>query len=279
MPAPPPASHRLAYFSLTIGLFSIGISAILVRAADAPGSISAFYRMFIGALFMALPFLGSVKRAPVNPLPRTGVRLALLGGLLFAFDLVFWATGITISGAATPTLMANTAPIWVGLGAMLLFHERLTLLFWGGLVVSFVGALLVLSADFNRGSAAARLQPGNLCRISGSGTHRPNPGLADHQLRPRLPARFHRGPHPPRPARRHRHLRRPTPRRDLHALAHPRGVLTPVRRLHRPPGAGAGGCSCSLTPVRRTSTARCIPRLSIRGGVLTFYGILARAEG
>jgi drug/metabolite transporter (DMT)-like permease len=101
---------------------------------------------------MALPFLGSVKRAPVNPLPRTGVRLALLGGLLFAFDLVFWATGITISGAATPTLMANTAPIWVGLGAMLLFHERLTLLFWGGLVVSFVGALLVLSADFSRGS-------------------------------------------------------------------------------------------------------------------------------
>jgi drug/metabolite transporter (DMT)-like permease len=80
------------------------------------------------------------------------VKLALLGGLLFGLDVAFWATGITISGAATPTLMANTAPIWVGLGAMLIFHERLNALFWLGLILAMFGALLVLGADFTRGS-------------------------------------------------------------------------------------------------------------------------------
>ena len=140
-----------AYLALFIGLFSIGFAAILISLAQAPGTVSAFYRMAVASVLVALPFLNQSKKRE-KPLPAKGIKLALLGGLLFGLDVGLWATGITISGAAaTPTLMANTAPIWVGLGAMLIFHERLKVLFWVGLLIAMFGALLVLGADFSRG--------------------------------------------------------------------------------------------------------------------------------
>ena len=43
--------------------------------------------------------------------------------------------------------MANTAPIWVGLGALLIFKERLNPKFWGGLALAIVGAGLILGLD------------------------------------------------------------------------------------------------------------------------------------
>lgn len=146
------STGRRAYPALIVGLFSIGFAAILVSLAEAPGTVSAFYRMAVAAVVIFLPFLRQTS-AQDKPYPRQGLKLALLGGSLFALDVAFWTTGITISGAATPTLMANTAPIWVGLGAMLIFHERLNVLFWAGLLLAMFGALMVLGAEFNRGAA------------------------------------------------------------------------------------------------------------------------------
>jgi drug/metabolite transporter (DMT)-like permease len=89
-----------------------------------------------------------VRRAE-EPLPGSGLKLAVLGGALFAIDVGLWATGITLGGATNPTLMANTAPLWVGLGALLFFGERRRGLFWFGLVLAMAGAAVVLgSATF-----------------------------------------------------------------------------------------------------------------------------------
>jgi drug/metabolite transporter (DMT)-like permease len=135
-----------AYAALLVGLLSIGFSGIFVRSANAPGTVTAFYRMAIASAAVTIPFLWHMK-GKWSGLSRTGVALALLGGLLFALDLAFWATGIDYSGATKPTLMANTAPLWVGLGSLLLFRERLGRLFWIGLALAIFGAALVLGAD------------------------------------------------------------------------------------------------------------------------------------
>ncbi|HET6444155.1 MAG TPA: DMT family transporter [candidate division Zixibacteria bacterium] len=135
-----------AYLALIVGLLSIAFSGIFIRAANAPGTVTAFYRMAIAAVVVTIPFLWQ-QNGKLRSLPRAGVVLALLGGLLFALDLAFWATGIDYSGATKPTLMANTAPLWVGLGSMLIFRERLGRLFWFGLALALFGAAMVLGAD------------------------------------------------------------------------------------------------------------------------------------
>jgi drug/metabolite transporter (DMT)-like permease len=134
-----------AYIALVSGLVALGFSAIFVRLADVPGSVASFYRMAIGLLSLTIPFL-YYRRG--KPLPSWNVaRIALLGGVFFAIDLIFWATGVVLSGATNPTLMSNTAPLWVGLGSLLIFQERLPGRFWIGLLVAMSGAVLVLGID------------------------------------------------------------------------------------------------------------------------------------
>jgi len=145
------SSKFYTYLALGSGVFIIGFSPIFVRLADAPGTITAFYRIAIAAVLIALPFLQQVK-IQEKQLPRRGVWLALLGGLFFGLDLAFWSTGIVLSGATNPTLMANTAPIWVGLGALLIFREQQNTAFWIGLVMAMVGAAIVLGEDLSRAS-------------------------------------------------------------------------------------------------------------------------------
>lgn len=137
------------YLALTLGIVILGFSAILTRWANAPGSVVSFYRMAIGTAVLTIPFASRFKLS--KPLPRRGLWLAIGAGIFFALDLAAWATGITYAGATIPTLLGNTAPLWVGLGAWLLFRENLKPAFWLGLGLAMLGALVVLGLDFNNG--------------------------------------------------------------------------------------------------------------------------------
>ncbi|MCI0396992.1 MAG: DMT family transporter [Chloroflexi bacterium] len=130
---------------LAIGIVSLGFSGIFVAWANAPGVVTGFYRMAIALLALAWPF---ARRLPATkPLPRREVLIALLGGLFFAGDLALWNTGVLLSGATNPTLLGNTAPLWVGLGALIFFREKLNTTFWLGLLLSISGAALILGLD------------------------------------------------------------------------------------------------------------------------------------
>jgi len=134
-----------SYLALGVGILSLGFSAIFVRWAGAPGTVTSFYRMAIAVVVMAWPFFRRARSG--GGLPRRGLLIAVLGGLFFAADLALWATGVVMSGATNPTLLANTAPLWVGLGAIVFFHERLSLGFWVGLLIAMAGAVLILGLD------------------------------------------------------------------------------------------------------------------------------------
>ncbi len=136
---------RLPYLALGAGILSLGFSAIFVRWAAAPGVVSSFYRMAIATVAVAAPF--AIRMYKGSWPPWSALRLALLGGIFFAADLAAWSTGVVLSGATNPTLLANTAPLWVGLGALVLFRQRLTPAFWIGTVIALVGAGLVLGLE------------------------------------------------------------------------------------------------------------------------------------
>jgi drug/metabolite transporter (DMT)-like permease len=146
-----------AYAALISGLLIIGFSAIFVRAADAPGMVTGFYRMGIGTLILTIPFLLRLRRR--GRLAWDGIVFAAAAGVFFGADLSAWMTGIALSGATLPTLFGNTAPLWVGLGAWLLFKEQLGALFWLGLGLALAGASLILGLDLVNN---LRLDPGSL---------------------------------------------------------------------------------------------------------------------
>lgn len=137
--------HAMGYAALLVGLAGIAFSAIFVKLAKVPGAPSGFYRMAIAAAVMAIPFGVQLRRGA--PLSRRHVGFAVLAGLFFAGDLATWNTAILIGSASNATLFGNTSPLWVGIGAMVLFKEQLRPRFWLGMLISLTGAVVILGHD------------------------------------------------------------------------------------------------------------------------------------
>lgn len=141
-----PLRRFLPYLALVFGIGGLGFSAIFVKWANVGGAVSGLYRMGIAAVVMALP--ASVQARRRAPLSRRHLWLAVLAGLFFAGDLVAWNTSVLVTSAATATLLGNTSPLWVSLGALILFKENLRPAFWAGLLLAMLGAVAILGRDF-----------------------------------------------------------------------------------------------------------------------------------
>ena len=148
-------TRAMALVSLFGGVVILGFAAIFVTWSDAPGPVTALYRMGIGAVAIAPLFLARRRSSP-RPFPRRGVIMALLGGSLFGADMAIWMTAVGFSGPTMPTLMANTAPLWVGVGSMLIFKERQSAGFWVGLAVAMAGVGLVFGHNLGGGAGLGR---------------------------------------------------------------------------------------------------------------------------
>jgi len=141
------STKLLPYLALALGTLGLGTSGIFTTLAAAPGAVSGFYRMGIAAMVMAIPFSVQVRRRAPASLKHFG--LAVLAGLFFAGDMASWNTSVLMIPAGPATLFGNTAPIWVGVGALLLFKEKLNGKFWAGLALSLIGAVVIFSDRFN----------------------------------------------------------------------------------------------------------------------------------
>jgi drug/metabolite transporter (DMT)-like permease len=136
----------LPYLALGFAVLALGFSAIFVKWANVPGAVSGFYRVALAAAVMTVPVAPRARRE--WPWPRQAAWLAALAGIFFAGDLASWNTAVLITNAANATLFGNTAPLWVGLGALLLFKEKLRPVFWAGMLLAMIGAAVILGSDF-----------------------------------------------------------------------------------------------------------------------------------
>ncbi len=172
-------SARLrAYAALGLGAVCIGFSAIFTKWAMVPGPVSAFYRVAIASVALALPLALHAARqrakAPelltgegtrTRKMARVGLALTALAGLFFALDLGFWNTSLAFTSAADSTLLGNISTLWVALGALFLFHEQLKRRFWSGMLLALVGAAVVVGRDAFEG---ASLGLGDLLAVGSS---------------------------------------------------------------------------------------------------------------
>jgi len=144
--AKPPRSTALAYLALVGGILALSLSPMFVRWADAPGPVTAFWRLTFASLILLPFFLARLPRQREDL--RAALSYPLLGGLFSAFDLALWASAVNLTSAGNAALLGNTAPLWVALAAWLLFRQRLGAGFWFGLGATLAGAALIMGSDF-----------------------------------------------------------------------------------------------------------------------------------
>ncbi len=141
-----PSKRFFPYIALAVGITALSLSAMFVRWADAPGPVTAFYRVLISTVLFIPFFIQRQKTLP--PLEMKWVWFPLLAGLFTALDFATWNTSVKFTTAAKATLLGNTAPLWVALIALIIFREKLRVSFWLGLLLSLIGAALVVGANF-----------------------------------------------------------------------------------------------------------------------------------
>lgn len=144
-----------AYGALAFAIFGVTWSAIFIRWAAVPGPSSAFYRVFIASLVLVPWWATAVAvspafRAAVRRANLRSVLIALAGGGLFALDLALYNTAVLRTTATSATLLGNNAPIFVGIGAWLIFRRPPHRAFWIGLALALTGAVIVMTDNAGR---------------------------------------------------------------------------------------------------------------------------------
>lgn len=149
------------YVLLIVGVLCISWSAILVKIAGISGFGSAFYRMFFGMVGIIPVWLYFKK--PITDIK--GVKVAIVCGIIFACDISLWNTSIMLSKASISTLLANLAPVWVGLGSILFLKQKPNRIFWIGTAISIFGVSIIIGIQQVIG---ANLNLGNMLAIGAS---------------------------------------------------------------------------------------------------------------
>ncbi len=78
---------------------------------------------------------------------RKDIMLSFLGGLLFAADIALWNQSIKIISATVSTLLANLAPVWVGLISYFILRRKSGKLFWAGTFVAIGGMVILVGLN------------------------------------------------------------------------------------------------------------------------------------
>ncbi len=146
---------RLGLLALLGGATGIGFAPLLVRWSEVGPSATAFWR-----LVFALPLLWlwaawdkRAQPAKTQPTTRKDFAMLALAGLLFTGDLSIWHWSLQYTSVANSTLLTNVAPVFVAIGAWLIFGDRISGSFIIGMVLAFGGATLLVK---NSAGAGAR---------------------------------------------------------------------------------------------------------------------------
>lgn len=124
---------------LIIGIFGIGSSGPLIALSTMPVPTLIFWRNLGGSL-MTLPF------ALRHKLDRTGVKWAILAGVILAVHFVGFFLSMRMTSVTAGTAIVATQPIFAA------FFVKLTgghipAKAWFGMLISFIGVLLVTGID------------------------------------------------------------------------------------------------------------------------------------
>jgi drug/metabolite transporter (DMT)-like permease len=142
-PEPPRLAGRAPAVALA-GALTIAFSAILVHQADVHPATAAVYRCAY-----AVPVLGLLawrERRRYGPRAEGQQRLALVAGLFFAADLVFWHQAIADVGAGLATVLGNLQVVIVPFAAWAVLAEAPGRRILAALPLTMLGVVMISGA-------------------------------------------------------------------------------------------------------------------------------------
>ena len=161
----------LPYLVLFAGVLVASTAAIATRFAQGAGMPSL--TIAAGRLCIAALILTPLAWARVGPelrrLRGRDLLLACVSGIFLAIHFASWISSLAYTSVASSVALVSTNPLWVGVGSLLIFRERLGWRSIVGIGATLLGTLLIALSD-----SVASSQPnptlGNLLALVGAVT-------------------------------------------------------------------------------------------------------------
>jgi len=147
-------NKKMAYFALTVGIFAISTSAILIRWSSSEPLVIGSYRQTF-ATFLFLPFLIKDRFREAVSLKFKDIIELVVIGLILGAHFGFWISSVKATSVAASVLLGTCHIVYVSIIGWLVFGESLnkngilgTLLALSGIIILFGGDLLQDPGNF-----------------------------------------------------------------------------------------------------------------------------------
>ena len=138
---------------ILLGVLGVSCSAILVRLSQAPSMVLVFYRMLFASVIL-LPWSIMAYRSERKTLSRKTLLLSLLSGVFLGFHFTCYFSALRYTSIASAVVLVDTEVFFVALAAPLLLDKRVSRRGWIGILLTFLGSVLIAAADANSGNGA-----------------------------------------------------------------------------------------------------------------------------
>jgi drug/metabolite transporter (DMT)-like permease len=131
---------------ILFGAVCISFSGVWVTWSNVDPTVSAFYRVFFGSLFLAI---ACIVRREFQRISFKAWLLTVLCGLCFAADLYCWHASIFFIGPGLATIIGNFQVFVLTLVSLAFFGEKIRPLFFFSLPLAFFGLLLIIGINWS----------------------------------------------------------------------------------------------------------------------------------
>lgn len=134
---------------LVIAISAVSTASIFIRIAQGffPSLFIAATRLGLASLFL-LPFFIRQDKTSISRLSNREVVLLVISGIFLAMHFASWIKSLEITNVLSSVVLVTTTPIWVSLLSFWLYKERLKPVFYIGLVISFLGVVIIAAGDY-----------------------------------------------------------------------------------------------------------------------------------
>lgn len=123
-----------------VAALALSVSPVCIELSGADAGTASVYRCLLALPVLVLLVVPEYRRE--GPPPRRQLMYGLVGGVLFAGDMLLWTEAITEVGAGLSTVLVNVQVVLVPLLAWLVDRERVPGRFLLWLPVLVVGVVL-----------------------------------------------------------------------------------------------------------------------------------------
>lgn len=151
-----------------LALAALGTSsgAVLVRLAEAPAPVTAFWRLALSVVLL-LPVLVATRGwREWEALEWRELGLLGLAGTCLAFHFIAWFRSLDHTSVASSTVLVSVHPLFVGALSALWLREPPGRVEWTGILIAVLGAACIGWGDFLSGPDPLR---GDLLALAAAG--------------------------------------------------------------------------------------------------------------